>query len=90
MNICEDGYSGNNDPVKPIEIIEMNTDRLDNGAVVVNFNLVDIENDEVIKSGGYVCVRQDNYCCKFYVTVFDASGCVCSETVVPFNFEEIE
>jgi len=66
------------------EVILMNTDRLDDDSVVVNFDVYDTEQREVTKDGGYVCIRQmDEW---FTVTVFDCNGLVLSETNVPHKF----
>jgi hypothetical protein len=68
------------------ERIEMNTEELDDGSIVVNFDKVDT-NDDVIASNGYVHVCQENN--RFVVIVFDAEGNVLSETVSPFVFESL-
>jgi hypothetical protein len=89
QNICEDGYQGNQDPVsEEYEEIQMNTDHLDNGSVVVNFDVWDTENDQVVKQGGYVMVKKDEEEQRFYVLVFDGSGDLLSETLLPFDFVE--
>ena len=89
QNICEDGYQGNHDPVgEEYEEIQMNTDHLDDGSVVINFDVWDTENDQVVKQGGYVMVKKYEEEQRFYVLVFNGSGDLVSETLLPFNFEE--
>ena len=63
--------------------IVMETDRLDDGSAVINFDLLD-NNYELDKVGGYVMARMEDNA--FVVNVFNARGDVLSETVVPFNF----
>ena len=94
MNICEDGYSGNNDPFfqeisDDYDEIEMNADTLDDGSVCVNFDLYDTENNEVIKTGGHVLVRKEEDEKSFYISVFNGDGDVLSETIMPFDFKEL-
>jgi hypothetical protein len=69
------------------ETITMQSDQLDDGSVVVNFDVVD---DCYIptRQGGYVMTRQEPDC--FMVTVFNKEGDVLSETVVPFDFTDNE
>jgi hypothetical protein len=71
--------------MKSYEKIVMTHDELDDGSVVINFDITDDYNIPT-KQGGYVMARQDkdNKC--FYVVVIDSKGDVLSETVVPFNF----
>ena len=89
QNICEDGYQGNHDPMfDEYEELQMNTDHLDDGSVVVNFDIFDTENDQVVKQGGYVMVRKDEDDRLFYITIIDASGDVAHEIRFPFYFEE--
>ena len=88
MNICEDGYSGNNDPFESNEI-QMNTDRLDDGSIVVNFDVYDNENNDVIKTGGYVMVRKDEDEKRFYIIVFDKDGEPVSQTLLPFDWSDV-
>jgi len=71
--------------MKPYEKIVMTPDELDDGSVVINFDITDDYNIPT-KQGGYVMTRQDEEDKCFYVTVFNANGDVLSETVVPFNF----
>ncbi len=66
--------------------ILMETDRLDDGSVVVNFNLYDEESDEVVGDGGYVNIRQEEN--EYTIFVFNSEGDVISEVRVPFNFKE--
>ena len=68
------------------EKIIMNTDQLDNGSIVVNFDLCDIEEDEVTQQGGYAQIIQDDEKQVFSIFVFDADGDVVSETHLPFKF----
>jgi len=64
--------------------IIMNTDRLDDDSVVVNFDMVD--GVDVIKQNGYVYVQQKED--MFIVIVYNAFGDALSETHVPFGFKE--
>ena len=64
--------------------IVMNTDRLDDDSVVVNFDMVD--GVDVIKQNGYVYVQQKED--MFIVIVYNALGDALSETHVPFGFKE--
>ena len=66
---------------KPVMI----TDELDDGTVVVNFDVTDDYNCTT-RTGGYVSTRQDNDDSCYYVTVFNCDGDVLSETKVPFKF----
>ena len=89
QNICEDGYQGDHDPVADeYEELQLNTDHLDDGSVVINFDIFDTENDQVVKQGGYVMVRKDEDDRLFYITIIDASGDVAHEIRLPFYFEE--
>ena len=67
------------------EKVVMSADELDDGSVVINFDVTDDYNIPT-KQGGYVMARQDDADQCFYVSVFNAKGDVLSETVVPFNF----
>jgi hypothetical protein len=71
--------------MKSYEKIVMTPDELDDGSVVVNFDVTDDYNIPT-RQGGYVMARKDEDDKCFYVTVFNANGDVLSETVVPFNF----
>jgi len=64
--------------------IVMNTDRLDDDSVVVNFDMVD--GVDVIKQNGYVYVQQKED--MFIVIVYNAEGDAMSETHLPFDFKE--
>ena len=64
--------------------ILMETNRLDDDSVVVNFNLFDEESSEVVGDGGYVHVRKEDG--NFVVAVFNSDGDVILETIVPFQF----
>ena len=66
----------------------MDTDRLDDDSVVVNFNVYDTEYNEVVGDGGYVQVRQEND--HYYVCIFNCNGDVISEVQVPFKFKTEE
>jgi hypothetical protein len=74
--------------MKSYEKIVMTPDELDDGSVVVNFDVTDDYNIPT-RQGGYVMARKDEDDKCFYVTVFNANGDVLSETVVPFNFSEV-
>ena len=63
-------------------------DKLDDGSGVINFDVIDDNEDQPIASAGYVMTRQDNENRCYIVNVFNADGDVLSETVVPFNFKE--
>lgn len=63
----------------------METNRLDDDSVVVNFNLFDKEFGEVVGDGGYVNIRQEENV--FKVIVFNCDGDVVSEVDVPFAFK---
>ena len=65
--------------------IVMNTDRLDDDSVVVNFDMHD-DGGDVIKQNGYVYVKQKED--MFIVIVYNAFGDVLSKTHVPFGFKE--
>jgi hypothetical protein len=71
--------------MKSYEKIVMTPEELDDGSVVVNFDVTDDYNIPT-RQGGYVMTRKDEDDKCFYVTVFNANGDVLSETVVPFNF----
>ena len=86
QNICAEGYSGNHDPVD--QVIEMTTDSLDDGSVVINLDVWDTDQQCVVKMGGYVMVKQDDEEQRFYVLVYNGEGDLLSETLVPFNFKE--
>lgn len=70
------------------EEVVMNTERLDDESVVVNFDVYDSENNQIVAQAGYVRTRQDFEDRCFYVTVFNAEGDVLSETVVPMQFNQ--
>lgn len=67
-------------------VVLMETDRLDDDSVVVNFNLFDKESDEVVGDGGYVNVRQEKN--EYAIFVFNSEGDLVSEVRVPFKFKE--
>ena len=90
--ICEDGYAGlddaNGSGMKDYERVVMTPDELDDGSVVINFDVVDDCNIPTYQ-GGYVMARKDDADNCFYITVIDADGDVLSETQVPFMFNEV-
>jgi hypothetical protein len=65
--------------------ILMETNRLDDDSVVVNFNLFDKEADEVVGDGGYVNIRQEEN--EYAIFVFNSEGDIVSEVRVPFAFK---
>lgn len=69
------------------EKIVMNSEELDDGSVVINFDVTDDFNIPT-QQGGYVMARMEEDEGEFIVTVFNADGDVLSETVVPFNFKQ--
>lgn len=64
----------------------METETLDDGSVVINFDQIDKDSRETIKQNGYVMVRQETN--EFLVTIFNSDGDVISETSLPMNFKE--
>ena len=64
----------------------MDTETLDDGSVVINFDQIDKDSRETIKQNGYVMVRQETN--EFLVTIFNSDGDVISETSLPINFKE--
>ena len=95
MNICEDGYSGNHDPFfqeisDDCDEIQMIPDTLDDGSVVVNFDVYDKENNEVIKTGGYVLIRKEEDLKDFYICVFNKDGDQMSQTRLPFDWLSLD
>ena len=64
---------------------QINTDCWDDDSVVVNFDLVDLENNNVVGQCGYVHVRIETK--EFTITVFNADGDTVSETHLPFKFK---
>jgi hypothetical protein len=71
--------------LKEYEKIVMLTDELDDGSIVVNFDVTD-EYNCTTRTGCYVKATQDNDDKCFYVTICDEQGNLLSETVVPFVF----
>lgn len=59
----------------------MNSEQLDDGSQVINFDLVD--DDEVVHTGGYVIVRQEDE--GFIITAIDAEGYVVNEYTMPYD-----
>jgi hypothetical protein len=74
--------------MKNYEKIVMTPDELDDGSVVINFDVTDDYNIPSYQ-GGYVMARKDEEDSCFYVTVINADGDVLSETQVPFMFNEV-
>ena len=74
--------------MKSYEKIVMNAEELDDGSQVINLDLTD-EYNIPTHQNGYVMVRKDWDDGCFYVTVIGSDGSVISETVAPFNFQEI-
>jgi hypothetical protein len=74
--------------MKNYEKIVMTPDELDDGSVVINFDVTDEYNIPSYQ-GGYVMARKDEEDNCFYVTVINADGDVLSETQVPFMFNEV-
>jgi hypothetical protein len=71
------------------ERIVMNVEDHDHeNVVIVNFDVYDIDQDDITKVGGYVQVRQHGD--EFTVIIFNVDGDVISETSVPFNFKAVE
>ena len=71
------------------ERIVMNVEKHDNeNAVIVNFDVYNLEQDAVTQVGGYVQIRQHDD--EFTVIIFDVEGDVISQTNVPFNFKNVE
>jgi len=68
--------------------IQMNCDSLDDGSIVVNFDLHNTPDGEVVQEGGYVHIRQDDDDHLFYISVFNCKGDAVSEIALPFNFKE--
>ena len=66
--------------------IVMRTGELDNGSVVINFDM--LEDGVFTKQSGYMMVEIDKGC--FLTTVFNSSGHVDSETVTLFDFKNVE
>lgn len=58
----------------------MNSEQLDDGSQVINFDLVD---DEVVHTGGYVIVRQEDD--GFIITAIDGQGYVVNEYTMPYD-----
>ena len=73
--------------LEDFEKIVMNSDELDDGSYVINFDVTDDYNIPT-KQGGYVMVRQEDDDQCFTVSVFNAEGDVVSEVHVPFKFRE--
>lgn len=62
------------------EII-MTGDELDDGSLVVNFDLQD--DTGICNTGGYVMVRQEDVA--FVITCFDGQGNIVNEYVMDYN-----
>jgi hypothetical protein len=74
--------------MKSYEKIVMTPDELDDGSMVINFDVTDDYNIPT-RQGGYVMVRKDLIDKCFSVVVIDVDGNALSETHVPFNFREV-
>jgi hypothetical protein len=68
--------------------IQMIPDTLDDGSVVVNFDVY--EEDEVIKTGGYVLIRKEEDLQDFYICVFNKDGDQMSQTRLPFDWLSLD
>ena len=71
--------------MKSYEKIVMTPEELDDGSVVINFDVTDDYNIPT-KQGGYVMARKDEADNCFYIVVCDEEGNVVSETQLPFKF----
>jgi len=71
--------------LKSYERIVMTPDELDDGSVVINFDIVDDYNIPT-RQGGYAMARKDEVDNCFYVVICNEQGDVLSETQVPFTF----
>jgi hypothetical protein len=60
----------------------------EDSSVIVNFDLINLEDGDLIGAGGYVHVRKEET--DFSVTVFNVDGDVVGEIHVPFNFKGLE
>ena len=65
--------------------IVMNTNTLDDESVVVNFDMIDGDGVAVM-DGGYVHIRKQAN--SFSICIYNSSGEVVSDTMLPFNFKE--
>lgn len=59
----------------------MNSEQLDDGSQVINFDLVD--DDEVVHTGGYVMVRQEDD--GFVIVSIDGEGNVVNEYTMAYT-----
>jgi hypothetical protein len=76
--------------LQDFEQVEMRPEVLDDGSCVVNFDVYEVDGEEQpVKQGGYVMVRQEDDDACFTVTVFNANGDVVSEVHLPFDFKEL-
>jgi hypothetical protein len=66
--------------------IVIRADELDNGSVVVNFDM--LEGDVFTKQSGYMMVEVDKGC--FVTTIFNSSGHVDQKIVTMFDFKKVE
>lgn len=62
----------------------------DDNRIIVDFNVYDVEADEVSHLGGHVCIRQNDKDEQCNIVVFNANGDVVSETTIPYEFIEAE
>jgi hypothetical protein len=72
------------------EKVVMNTETLDDGSAVINFDVFDTATDKVTQTGGYVMVTQDDKAKRFHVVVINHHGDVICENEVPFVFNQHE
>lgn len=75
---------------KATEKVVMNTETLDDGSAVINFDVFDTATDKVTQTGGYVMVTQDDKAQRFHVVVINHHGDVICENEVPFIFNQHE
>ena len=66
--------------------IAMRTGELDNGSIVINFDM--LEDGVFIKQSGYMMVEIDKGA--FVTTVFNSSGHVDDKIVTLFDFKKVE
>lgn len=59
----------------------MSNDQLDDGSLVVNFDMQD--DGTIVNTGGYVQVRQEDK--GFYIVIFDGQGNNISDVFMPYS-----
>jgi hypothetical protein len=70
------------------ERIVMNVDTLDlEDTVIIDFNVYDLEQDDVVKVGSYVHITQFED--EFIVFIYNSENKLISRTDVPFNFKDV-